>query len=290
MMDFIIGVEGNRTACKAAIATADGRILGRGSGGPANLFENVSTGLRSALHAAHDACDDAGLTHEALRNSFAVLGMTGANAHAEPHTLSRNLPFAATQIVSNTVIALEGAHGEADGVIGILGTGSTFMARNKSTFRYVGGWGFHCGDQGSGAKMGERALEEALLAHDGLRPLCPLTEHILSQFEDDPRKLAEYASSAKPQDFADYMPIILIYARQQNQLALDIVEQGTTYVASALRLLSEDGALPISLLGRLSNAYLNFLPPDLKRALIPPQNDPLRGALAMAERENMLDA
>ncbi|SDR35287.1 BadF/BadG/BcrA/BcrD ATPase family protein [Pseudovibrio sp. Tun.PSC04-5.I4] len=285
-MDYILGVDGGGSTCRAAIATADGRLLGRGKAGPANIYSDPTASLSSILHASKLACEDAGLTLDALHQSFAVLGLAGANAHNDPDGVAQNLPFAAVQVVSDTLIALEGAHGTDDGVIGILGTGSNFMARKDNQHLYLGGWGFHCGDQGSGARMGERALEEALLAHDGLRSLCPLTEHILRQFEDDPRKLSEFARTAKPRDFGEFMPIILIYAKQQSRLALDIVEEGTTYVASALRLLSEEGRLPIALLGGLSHAYDAFLPPDLKKIIIPAKNDALRGALSMAEREN----
>ncbi|KZL14762.1 Glucosamine kinase GspK [Pseudovibrio sp. Ad37] len=291
-MDYILGVDGGGSSCRAAIATADGRLLGRGKAGSANIYSDPTQSLSSILHAAKEACKDAGLTEEALQQTFAVLGLAGANAHNahnDPIGLAENLPFAAVQVVSDSLIALEGAHDSDDGVIGILGTGSNFMARKGEKHYYLGGWGFHCGDQGSGAKMGERALEEALLAHDGLRSLCPLTEHILRQFNDDPRKLSEFARTAKPKDFGEFMPIILVYAKQQSRLALDIVEEGTTYVASALRLLSDDGKLPIALLGGLSHAYDSFLPPDLKQFIVPAKNDALRGALAMAERENALN-
>ena len=285
-MDYILGVDGGGTTCRAAIATADGRLLGRGKAGPANIYSDPAQSAKSIVFAANEACKDAGLTEEALQQTVAVLGLAGANAHNDPEGLAQSLPFASAQIVTDTLIALEGAHGAEDGVIGIVGTGSNFMARKGDKQYYVGGWGFHCGDQGSGAKMGERALEEALLAHDGLRRLCPLTEHILRQFDDDPRKLSEFARSAKPKDFAEFMPIILIYAQQQSSLALDIVEEGTTYVASALRLLSDDGKLPIALLGGLSHAYDAFLPPDLKQFIVPAKSDALHGALAMAERQN----
>ncbi len=285
-MDYILGIDGGGSRCRAAIATADGRLLGRGKAGTANIYNAPAESLSSILHAAKEACNDAGLTHEALHHTFAVLGLAGANALENPNHLATNLPFAAVQVVSDSLIALEGAHGSEDGVIGILGTGSRFMARKGIKHSYLGGWGFHCGDQGSGAKMGERALEEALLAHDGLRNLCPLTEHLLSQFDDDPRKLAEFARAATPKDFGEFMPIILIYAKQQSSLALDIVEEGTTYVASALRLLSDDGKLPIALMGGLSHAYDAFLPQDLKQFIIPAKNDALRGALTIAEREN----
>ncbi len=287
-MDYILGVDGGGSGCRAAIATADGRLLGRGKAGPANICCNPTQSLSSILHSAKEACKDAGLTEEALQQTFAVMGLAGASAYNAPISLAENLPFAGVQVVSDCLIALEGAHGSDDGVIGILGTGSNFMARKGDKHYYLGGWGFHCGDQGSGAKMGERALEEALLAHDGLRRLCPLTEHILRQFDDDPRKLSEFARTAKPKDFSEFMPVILIYARQQSRLALDIVEEGTTYVASALRLLSDGGKLPIALLGGLSHAYDAFLPSDLKQFFVPARNDALRGALAMAERENAM--
>ncbi|KZL21543.1 Glucosamine kinase GspK [Pseudovibrio axinellae] len=285
-MDYILGVDGGGSTCRAAIATADGRLLGHAKAGPANIYSDPAQCLNSILYCAKEACEDANLTEEALQQTFAVLGLAGANAYTNPEGIAQKLPFAEVQIVSDSLIALEGAHGSDDGVVAILGTGSNFMARKGGKQYPLGGWGFHCGDQGSGAKMGERALKEALLAHDGLRSLGPLTEHILSQFEDNPQKLSEFARAAMPEDFAQFMPVILIYAQQQSSLALDIVEEGTAYVASALRLLSDEGTLPIALLGDLKPVYEAFLPPDIKQLIVPAKNDALRGALEIAQREN----
>ena len=57
------------------------------------------------------------------------------------------------------MIALEGAIGDGDGAMAILGTGTAYMVRRNGEARPIGGWGFQVGDQGSGARIGRDLLE-----------------------------------------------------------------------------------------------------------------------------------
>ena len=70
------------------------------------------------------------------------------------------LPFKNSLVYSDGVIALQGALGDDDGTVVILGTGSVFVTRTADVVRFAGGWGFKVSDLGGGARLGRHLLEE----------------------------------------------------------------------------------------------------------------------------------
>ncbi len=62
-------------------------------------------------------------------------------------------------VLSDAEIALEGALGEDDGIIIIIGTGSIGIARQgKNKLFRCGGWGIELDDEGSGAWIGREGI------------------------------------------------------------------------------------------------------------------------------------
>ena len=61
-MTLVIGIDGGGTSCRAALATADGRIVGRGKSGAANIRTDLTGARASIVEAARLAFLDAGGT------------------------------------------------------------------------------------------------------------------------------------------------------------------------------------------------------------------------------------
>ena len=162
-MGLFLGIDGGGTGCRAAVADREGRVLGRGQGGSANIWTDPEGALASILAAAGSAAEEAGVEPARL---VAVLGLAGANMAGAGERLAGRLPFASVRIETDAVVALKGAVGAGDGITATLGTGSVFGVQRAGRTRIVGGWGFLLGDQGSGARIGRALLEAALLAHD----------------------------------------------------------------------------------------------------------------------------
>src|SRR5690606_17552468 len=134
----------------------------------------------------------------------------GVNVGDYAQRLAGMLPFARSRVVTDALIALEGAVGDGgDGAIAILGTGTAYLLRRDGVERAIGGWGFQVGDQGAGSRIGREVLEEALLAHDGVRPASPLTDAILASFGNDPNAIVEFTLDARPGDFGKFAPTVL---------------------------------------------------------------------------------
>jgi len=282
MTKYAIGIDGGGTSCRAAVADASGTVLGRGKAGPANIMSDPEGALVNIVAAAGAACEDAGLQASALLASTAVLGVAGANVGPYGARIQAALPFAKAQVVTDSLIALQGALGHADGIVGAFGTGSVYSARRNGRVHDIGGWGFIIGDQASGARLGRDLLEMSLLSHDGVRPATPVTRIVMEQFGNDPQRVVAFAHDAKPKDFAGYAPLIFDHAAQDDAVALEIIRKAASDIDQNLDALLWPECRGICLLGGLAGSYRFWLRPAHQSLLVDPKGDALQGAVSLA--------
>ncbi|MFC3076392.1 N-acetylglucosamine kinase [Shinella pollutisoli] len=283
MAGYILGIDGGGTSCRAAVADPQGTILGRGKSGAANILTDPNNAILSITEAAKAAFRDAGLDGDGVGEASAFLGLAGTNVGDLARYVHDRLPFRHTDIDSDGLIALQGALGDGDGAVAILGTGTIYMARKAGTVRYIGGWGFTVGDLGSGARIGHALLQEALLAHDGVRPRSAVTDAVLDEFKHDPRGIVEFAHLSKPGDFGRYAPLVFEHARARDPRAVAIVEAAAGTVDEALdAIMALAGARRLCLLGGLAPLYPEWLSQRHRAILVEPQADALTGAVALA--------
>jgi len=282
MTELAIGIDGGGSSCRAAVADRSGKILGRGTAGPANILSNLQGSLENIILAAKEALRDAALPPETVSSASAVVGVAGANVGDYGSRIEKALPFADGKVVTDALIALQGALGDSDGVIGAFGTGSVYNARRSGTISGIGGWGFIVGDQASGARLGRDLLERSLLAHDRVRPGSVLTERIMAEFGNDPEKLVEFAHVSKPKDFARYAPVIFDHANNNDEVAVGIVSEAAAAIGENLDALIWPECPAICLLGGLANAYRPWLAERHVALLAEPKGDVLQGAVELA--------
>ncbi len=285
MTDLILGIDGGGTSCRAAVARPDGTILGRGKSGAANILTDPNNAIISITEAARAAYRDAGLDEAGVDTASAFLGLAGTNVGDLTRYVHDRLPFRHTDIDSDGLIALQGAIGDTDGAVAILGTGSIYMGRKTNTVRYIGGWGFTVGDLGGGARIGHAALQEALLAHDGVHPRSSLTDAILDEFKHDPRGIVEFARLSKPGDFGRYAPLVFTHAKDGDAQAIAIVTAGAASVNESLdAIMALAGAPRLCLLGGLAPLYPQWLSAHHRAILVEAEADALTGAVALAAK------
>ena len=284
MRGFLLGIDGGGTSCRAAVADAGGRILGRGKSGAANIMTAPDTALIHIDKAARAAFAHAGLSEDLVHTSSAYLGLAGNNVEDTVAYIAGRLPFAHATIESDGFIALQGALGDGDGAVAILGTGTIYIARCGDTVRYVGGWGYHIGDLGSGARLGQMALVESLLAHDGIIAHTSMTSALLAEFDNLPPKMVAFSQRAKPGDFGRFAPRVFEHAGQGDETALRILRQAAAWVDAALDRVSEiTGGGRLCLLGGLAHLYPPYLAARHRDRLVPAADDALTGAVALAK-------
>lgn len=281
-MELVLGIDGGGTSCRAALATATGEVIGRGKSGPANIMSDLNGARESIVEAARLAFVDAGRDPALLAAIGAVLGLAGTNVGGYKQQLLDILPFRESLVESDALIALNGALGDHDGAIAIIGTGSIFMSRKGEHVQTIGGWGFMLGDLASGARIGRDLLQETLLAHDDIHPGSALTRAVLERFEGDPRSIVKFGAASKPGDFGAFAPLIFEFAGSADPVALRLIGHATNDIEEALAALKLDGGDRLCLLGGLAGLYAQHLSEKYRAMLRPALQDALGGAVSMA--------
>ena len=228
---------------------------------------------------------EAGLESEPLDTIPAYLGLAGFNVGTNTSTVAARLPFERVRFEDDAVIALQGALGDADGVIASLGTGSVYYGRQGKTIRRAGGWGFTVGDLGGGARLGQALLQETLLAHDNVRPGSPLTQQVMTEFGDDPVRLYNYAQRSKPSDFARLAPLIFEHAERGDAVGTVLVRDAVTHVNAALAAVTCPECEALCLLGGLAPLYAPRIDARFRAILKAARGDALTGAVELGLRE-----
>lgn len=273
-MRFHLGIDGGGTGCRAAVCDAEGRILGEGRAGPANIASDPDGALASVLDAARAALPEG----VAIGSLHAVLGMAGANVAACAARLRAALPFASARVETDAAIAVKGALRDRDGVVAAIGTGSVFASQRGGVLHQIGGWGLVLGDEGSGAWIGRGALSETLRAVDGFRPMTPLARALLDEMGGGDGIVA-FAQAARPADLAALAPRLIA---SDDPVALSVMGLACGHVAAFISRLQGRDPVPVVYLGGLGATYADRLAGRWQRA--DPLGSALDGALWLARQ------
>ncbi|WP_103171726.1 BadF/BadG/BcrA/BcrD ATPase family protein [Paracoccus sp. SY] len=247
-MTFFLGIDGGGTGCRAALADADGRIIGQGQGGPANINTDVEGAAVNILAATAQALEGTGADP---RDLIATLGLAGGTMATATERLAGLLPFARIQIVNDGITAARGALGTQDGILAAIGTGSVFAVQRGGNLRQVGGRGFRMGDEGSGAVLGRSLLSLAIRAEDGFADMTPLLQQLLEEFGGI-EGIIRFANGAAPADFARLAPRIVA---GDDPAARQVFDAAVAEIRHILTVLQADAPVPVVFVGGLGPAY-----------------------------------
>ena len=277
---FFLGVDGGATRCRARLRDTSGRELGHGVGPASNIYVDFD----AAMRVVRETIDSVIAAGAAARQEIALgLGLAGVSDDREAQRVAAALPdFAGVVVVNDAVAACVGANGLGDGGLIIAGTGSAGIARVGATTTIIGGRGFHLGDDGSAARLGEAALRATLRALDGLEPMSGLARALAHHFGGDPLRMSRWAAGAKPRDYGAFAPQILDLAKSGDARARDIAGEAARAIATLANALNALGAERIALVGGLGEPLRPYLPPDLARRLVRPRRDAVDGAILLA--------
>ena len=217
MTFIVIGIDGGGSKTHAIVADEQGRTIaetvGPGSAVRPGQAEHSANVIADVVRDALASCDMTHVTPRAL-----CVGVAGAGRETERQELWQALVGRdlATELVihSDFSIALDDAFGDGPGVLMISGTGSVAFGRGPAgaTAR-CGGWGPVCGDEGSGAWIGRRALSVVTAAADGREPETALTGAILTAAQvNETTDLIAWAADATPGQLATLAPVVLSVA------------------------------------------------------------------------------
>jgi glucosamine kinase len=275
MTTLVIGVDGGGTKTRVIIADEQGTELASVTG-PASAVHPGFASNSADVIAALAECDLVGTTARVL-----CAGVAGAGRDQERHALQAALERLELAdevlVVADATLALDDAFGEGPGIVLVAGTGSACFGRSPTeTFARCGGWGPICGDEGSGAWIGKRALSVVTASADGREPDTALLGVILTHLQmEAAEELIPWASNATSADFA---------ALAAEELVL--------HVRTLARQLFNDerAAIPVALAGGMLNrgSYLRKLVEMRLKSAVPgsqlhsPEVVPARAAVRHA--------
>ncbi|MEP5760856.1 MAG: BadF/BadG/BcrA/BcrD ATPase family protein [Litoreibacter sp.] len=278
-MSLLIGIDGGGTGCRVAVVeTQTGRRVDA-EGGPAN----VSTDMSSALQNLTDALERAATSWGSpLQGACAHLGLAGAYSPEIIQAVSAEFSFLRLKITDDRPTAVVGCLDGQDGFLIMAGTGIIAAHSRAGKQRFVGGYGFALSDHASGAWVGRAVLDASLRCYDGFMAHSPLTKVMLEKFDGDPNNIIEFASKAKPSEYAALAPSVMDAARENDPHAARIVKDGAMHLIAALDALGFKRGDPLCLAGGIGPHYVGFIKPAYLENLILPEGNALDGALYLA--------
>lgn len=285
-VEFLLGVDGGGTQCRARLADRTDTTLGEGVAGPANIRLGPEASLAAVLDAARQCLAEAGLGEAAFGQTIACLALAGAT---EPRDLAEAeawpLPFRHSIVTTDAHAACVGAHRGRDGGVIIIGTGSIGWAMVGGRHYRVGGWGLPLGDEGSGAWLGRAAIRRVLRAYDGRAAWTPLLTRLFEDFDADPHMIVRWAADARPREFGALAPLVIEHVAQNDAAGIALLRRAALHIDVLAARLVALGAGRLALSGGLARPLETWLARETLVQLVPPAGDALSGALQLAQAD-----
>jgi glucosamine kinase len=244
MTQIVIGIDGGGSKTHAIVADDSGTTIGEAFGpGSAVTPGHADTSAGVIADVIRDALEAASMTHVTPR--VLCVGVAGAGREHERQALWEALvgrELASDVVVhSDFGIALDDAFGDGPGVLLIAGTGSVAFGRSpQGTTARCGGWGPVCGDEGSGAWIGRRALSIVTAAADGRESPTALTGAMLTAAElNEVSELIPWAAAANPAQIATLAPIVFTVAEAGDLRANSLVNLAVEELMLHIRSLAQ---------------------------------------------------
>lgn len=283
MTKFYVGIDGGGTSCRARIRDENQHLIGEGKSGSANIMLGAATAMNSIIDAIDQAAQQGGLTDQDKANMHVGLALAGAEHKESWHRfMALSHPFASMTLNTDAYGACIGAHNGDDGAIMIGGTGSCGIYLKGGKQFVVGGREFPISDQGGGAVMGLRLIQQVLLAYDGIIERTPLIQHVLNHFDNDVDAIVAWSKHAIPKDYGQFSPAIFEHAYQGDPVAIAMLKQTAADIEMFLVALNRHGATRICLMGSIAERLKDWLSPPVQQWIVNAQFDAIEGALMFA--------
>lgn len=306
MARYYLGVDGGGTNCRIRLADENLATLADAAGGRSNLqIEAGEPAYRSIITGARQAFANAGVDFSEAANTQACFGMAGGRLPSAREAFEkRPWPFANVKVYDDIDIARAGAHGGADGGVIIVGTGSAALAMVNGQRHQSGGWGFHIGDQMSGAILGRELVRRTVEAADGLSTGSALTEAVIDRlggsidsimswsFPLDTRPAPAPADGQAPAtiigrapaEYGALVPMFFDYFEKGDPVALELMELELSYIDTYVNWFKARGVKTMAAVGGFGTRLYPLLIERYGDFIVRPVHEPLHGAVILAKQ------
>jgi len=306
---WLIAVDGGATSTRVRIAPAGSvgkactrpTVVWQGEAGPSSLFLDVGQAWRNIARALDIALAAAGLDRGDIAGQPMVVGLASTRI-ADRLAAFRGMTPSGLRptIVSDGYAALIGAFRGRPGVVVVAGTGSVAHALDAdgSSVEH-GGWDFPVGDEGGGAWLGWRALQEAIRHLDGTAlSAAPsvLPSRVIAQVIDQAGgthapdgdvagrrgAILDWIAHATATDYGRLAPLVIAAAEEADVTAEALLAEAGGHLSRLARATDPEGRLPIALTGGVAPFVKPYLEAGIRARIVAPQGDALDGALLLA--------
>jgi glucosamine kinase len=282
---YFLGVDGGGTNCRIRLADENLVTLADANGGRSNLqIEGGDPAYRSITEGTREVFAKAGIDFSETANTFACFGMAGGRLPSAREAFGkREWPFAKVTVYDDIDIARAGAHGGGDGGVIIVGTGSAAMALVDGKRHQAGGWGFHIGDQMSGAILGRELVRRSVEAGDGLRPGSPLTDATVARLGGTLDAVMDWSfQDRRPADYGALVPMIMDYFEQGDAVARDLIDLELSEIDTYVAWFKARHVTKMAAVGGFGTRLYPMMEQRYGDFIVRPQHEPLHGAVILA--------
>lgn len=308
MPRYYLGVDGGGTNCRVRLADDNLQTLAEVKNGRSNLqIDSGDPAYKAISDGTRDVFKAAGIDFAETANTYACFGMAGGRMDsARDSFAARPWPFAGVSVYDDIDIAHAGALGGEEGGVVIIGTGSAAMSIVNGTRHQAGGWGFHIGDQMSGAILGRELARYAVEAEDGLVEASPLTKAVIAAVGGDNQAAMTWSFGTAmglkllsrdgsegcddalvgraPGEYGKLMPLWFDYLEQGDPVALKMLEIQLGFIDTYVNWFKGHGAGVMAIVGGLGQRLFPRLQERYGDFVALPKYEPLHGALILARQ------
>lgn len=240
---------GSKTRC--VLVTEEGRIVGRGEGGPANyLFCGKEVARESLTKSYQEALASGGAAgeHSAPEGVFIASSATEVFEGASHEAFFKEVLSCEKLQVDSDIFPVWFAGSRFRPAIAqICGTGAVTYLLRDHTYIKASGWGPWFGDEGSGYDLGRLALQKTVRMGDGRDEMDrPFFEAVLAHYgvskEDQDRLLRAVNQGDYRSRIASAGAVVDKLYQEGNATANELFEYGAREVESCVKaVLSRSG-------------------------------------------------
>lgn len=284
-VSYLIGIDGGGTGTRARLASREGKVLGFGAAGPSGLAQGIDQAWTHIGQAIVAAFADAGLAPAPLQACALGLGLAGAHLGSRAQAFVDAAPaYGMVALDTDGYTALLGAHDGRPGALLAAGTGSIGEAWHlDGRHRFVSGFGFGVGDEGSGAWLGLEAMRVAQQAEDGRRPAGALARAVWAVTGPGREDLLAWCAKAGQHEYAQLAPLVF-ETEATDPLSAQLLARAVHELEAVVQAMDPDGALPLAISGSIGLRLASRFSGIIQARCVKPVGDSADGALRLIEQ------
>jgi N-acetylmuramic acid 6-phosphate etherase len=232
--EMILGIEGGGTKTTWALLDPRGKVRVEGITTAGNTQHLNDRQLRDLFQ---EIKRQGAVNPDAIGGAFAGCHLETERQRIR-EALKKAWPSARKIVVGeDTLSAFAGAHGDAEGIIVIAGTGSNVMGKKGGRSRKAGGYGHLFADPGSGYDLARRGLEAVYSYYDATGKTTPLGRIFLRHSgQNTLEELVPWAlERGSKTEVAALAPLVFEAAEAGDMLARGVIRKGAENLAECVK-------------------------------------------------------